>query len=99
MITSATSGDTCGISLAMPVPSFFGKLNSMCDACLVTVKRLFLLLKLVEQILRWSPEYVVDLVHLVKLVVAGEEREEREDLEENAANAPVVHLVVVVSVG
>ena len=35
---------------------------------------------------------------LVKFVVAREEWEEREHLEEDAANAPVVHLVVVVAV-
>jgi len=29
---------TCGISFAIPVPSFFGKLNSMCDACLKKIK-------------------------------------------------------------
>jgi len=31
-ITSVQSGETFGISFAIPVPSFLGKLNSMCVA-------------------------------------------------------------------
>ena len=40
----------------------------------------------------------MDLMNLVKFVVAGEEGEEGEHLEEDAADSPVVHLVVVVTV-
>ena len=41
----------------------------------------------------------MDLVHLVKLVVPWEDGEQAEHLEEDATDAPVVHLVVVVTVG
>ena len=36
---------------------------------------------------------------MVELVVAGEEREKGQNFEENAANAPMVHLVIVIAVG
>ena len=45
-----------------------------------------------------SAQDVVDLVDLVELVVAGKNVEQAEHLEEDAADAPVVHLVIVVTV-
>mmetsp|Transcript_10429 Transcript_10429/g.17508 ORF Transcript_10429/g.17508 Transcript_10429/m.17508 type:complete len:288 (-) Transcript_10429:120-983(-) len=57
------------------------------------------LLKLVQQLLLGSPQDVVDLVNLVQLVGAREERGQGQHLEKDAAHAPVVHLVVVVSIG
>jgi hypothetical protein len=41
----------------------------------------------------------MNFVHLVKFVVAREQREQGKNLEVDTADAPVVHLVVVVSVG
>ena len=55
-------------------------------------------LELIEQLLVGGAEDVMDLVHLVKLVVAWEEGEQGNDFEHDAANAPQVHLVAVVSV-
>ena len=56
-------------------------------------------LELVEEGLFRRAKDVMDLVHLIKLIVAGEEREERDDFEHDATDTPQVHLVTVVSVG
>lgn len=56
------------------------------------------LLEVVEEALVRRAKNVVDLVHLVDFIVAGEQREERDDFEEDAANAPQVHLVTVIAV-
>ena len=57
-----------------------------------------ILLEVVEEALVGRAQNVVNLVHLVDLIVAGEEREQRDNLEEDAANAPQVHLVTVIAV-
>ena len=44
-------------------------------------------------------EDVMNFVHLIKFVVAWEQREEGKYFEVDTADTPVVHLVVVVSVG
>ena len=41
----------------------------------------------------------MNFVHLVQLVIAWEEGEQRENLKVYAADAPVVHLVIVVAIG
>ena len=56
-------------------------------------------LEIVQQCLFGAAQDIVDFVHLVHLVVAGEQWEQRDDLEEHAAYAPKVHLVAVVAVG
>lgn len=40
----------------------------------------------------------MNLVHLVQLIVAWEKREQCENLKVDAADAPVVHLVIIVAV-
>ena len=56
-------------------------------------------LKLGQQVRVRRAQDVVNLVHLVKFVVAREEGKQGEDFEVDAADAPVVHLVIVVAVG
>ena len=56
------------------------------------------LLEVIEKVFVWRAQDVVNLVHLVDLIVAGEQREERDDFKKNAANAPQVHLVTVIAV-
>ena len=55
-------------------------------------------LELGEELLAGRAEYIMDLMYLVELVVSGEEREEGEHFEVDAADAPVIHLVIVVTV-
>ena len=55
-------------------------------------------LHLGEQIGRRRPHDIMDLLDLIELVRPGKQREERHDLEKHAADAPHVHLVVVVPV-
>lgn len=56
-------------------------------------------LEFVQQGLVRRAKNMMNFVHLVEFVVAGEEREQRDDFEHDAANAPQVHLVAVVTVG
>lgn len=56
------------------------------------------LLKLIEQLLLRRAQYVVDLVHLVELIGTWEQRCQSQNLVEHAADAPIVHLVIVVAV-
>lgn len=56
------------------------------------------LLKLIEQLLLRRAQYVVNLVHLVELISAWEQRRQSQHLVEDAADAPIVHLVIVVAV-
>ena len=87
--------------MATPVPSFLGKLNSICDACLsfrVTVSLQFLLLKFVEDFLRWCSKNVMNFVDLVQLIVAWKDREETYDLKEDTSYSPVVHLMIIVAI-
>ena len=55
-------------------------------------------LELVEECLFRRAEYVMYLVHLVELVVAGEEWEKGDDFEHDTTDTPQVHLVTVVSI-
>ena len=55
-------------------------------------------LELVKQLLIRCPQDVMDLVHLVELVIAGEEREQGDHFEHDASDAPQVHLVAIVSI-
>ena len=57
-----------------------------------------ILLKRVQDLLRRRPQYVVDLVDLVQLVVAREQWKKRQYLEKDAADAPNVHLVPIMSI-
>ena len=57
-----------------------------------------LLLELLEDGVGRSSENVMNFVHLVEFVVAGEEWEQSENFEVDAADTPVVHLVIVVAV-
>ena len=40
----------------------------------------------------------MNCMYLIKLVISREQREEREDLKEDTADAPVVHLVIIVAI-
>ena len=95
---STVSGETCGISFAIPVPSFLGKLNSMCVACLLSMNANWLLLEFFKNILCGRAEDVVNLVDLVKFIVPGEERKESQHFEEDAPDPPIVHFMIVVAV-
>ena len=55
-------------------------------------------LELLEQLLGGGAQNFVDFVDLVELIRARKERKEADDLEEYAANAPDIHLIVVVPV-
>ena len=55
-------------------------------------------LELVEESLFRCAEYVMYLVHLVELVVAGEQWEKGDDFEHDTTDTPQVHLVTVVSI-
>ena len=56
-------------------------------------------LKLIEQLLLWCSEYIVDFVNLVQLIGTWEQWCQREHFEKDAANTPVVHFVVVIAIG
>jgi hypothetical protein len=55
--------------------------------------------KVVEDLFRGSAKHFMNLIDLVKFVVAGKQRAEREDLVHDAAYAPDIHLIAVVPVG
>jgi hypothetical protein len=40
----------------------------------------------------------MNFMYLIKLVISREERKEREDLKEDTADAPVVHLMIIVAI-
>ena len=56
------------------------------------------LLKFFDELCRRRAEYIVNLMDLIKFVVAGEEREQRQNFEEDAADTPDVHFVAIVTV-
>jgi hypothetical protein len=55
-------------------------------------------LELFEELVRRRAEDVMNFVDLVELVVAREERKQGEHFKIDAANAPVVHLMIIVAV-
>ena len=57
------------------------------------------LLELIEQFSIWSSNYIVDFMNLIKLIGTWKKRSQSKYLEENTADAPVVHLVVIVTIG
>ena len=40
----------------------------------------------------------MDLMYLVHLIIAGEERKQSQHFEVDATNAPIIHLVIVVTI-
>lgn len=56
------------------------------------------LLKLLQQSVFGCTNYIVDLVYLVKFIVAWKERVQRYNFKQNAAYSPDVHFVAVVTV-
>ena len=55
-------------------------------------------LELIQERLIGCAQDMMDLVHLVKFIIAGEEREKGNDLEHDTADAPKIHLVAVITV-
>ena len=56
-------------------------------------------LELVKECFFGRAEYVMYLMHLVKLIIAGKEWEKRDDFKHDTTDTPQVHLVTVVSIG
>ena len=52
--------------------------------------------ELVQDLLAWRSEDIVDFIDLVQLIRSWEQREEAHYLEEYTADAPDVHFIVIV---
>jgi len=55
-------------------------------------------LELIEELFLWGSKDVVDSVNLIKFVGAREEWGEGKHLEKDATNAPIIHLMVIISI-
>ena len=78
--------------------------NQLCNARAILVSEIELhvrsdSLELRQKFGARRPQNVMNFVNLVKLVVSGEQGKQGKDLKVHAANAPIIHLVIVVAVG